>query len=234
MNAAMLKGGKGEDALAVTCEDGVPLLAVFDGHNSRQVAAFAAQEMFSLVRSTDTWPRRPGEALPEAVRLCHEKARAERLQGGSTALVVACSDEHVWCCNAGDSRAVAGLRGGGARRLSVDHRASTPEETARIAALGCSVTHGRVDGILEVSRGIGDFCFERCGFSCLADVACARREEVDFVVLGTDGLWDAVGDEACCELVRRWGVDGAAARLVEHAYRVRGEHDIAVVVAQLS
>lgn len=229
-----MKGSRGEDALAVNCEDGKALLAVFDGHHTRQVAAHAAETIPALVRKSVDWPLSPRHALRDAVSQCHELARRERLEGGSTAAIVACLDDALWCCNAGDSRVVVGLRGGGAHRLSVDHRASTPEEATRIAAMGASVSFGRVDGILEVSRGIGDFCFEPHGFSSLADVASINRADVDFVVLATDGLWDAIDDHACCDIVREGGISGAAARLVEQAYQVRGKHDIAVIVAQFS
>lgn len=44
--------------------------------------------------------------------------------------------------------------------LSFDHKPSNEVETKRITAAGGSVTAGKIDGVLAVSRGLGDFTFK--------------------------------------------------------------------------
>lgn len=57
--------------------------------------------------------------------------------------------------------------------------------------------HGRVDGNLAVSRGLGDFIFKDesidpklCKVSAFPDVKEVPREGVDFIVLACDGVWE--------------------------------------------
>lgn len=211
--------------------------AVFDGHVSHDVAGHAAIKVPQLLWSNPLWPRSPAEALGVTLTQCHESARIEKLIGGSTAVIVAATVDSLWCCFAGDSRAVAGLRNGGVQRLSVDHTVDVPGEVARIKAAGGNLEWGRVGGRLPMTRGIGDFSFEADGFACLPQVSRIPRHEVDFVVVGSDGLWDVMSDDVACSLVRGLGAAGAcpgsviADVLAEQARSLGSVDDIAVVVA---
>jgi len=225
---------KGEDRLVVDCHGPSALWAVFDGHRSHDVAGHAAKALPWLLWSSPLWPAKPGEALARALWDCHESARREDLVGGSTAVMVAFAAGQLWCCFAGDSRIVAGLRSGGVRRLSIDHTTSVPEEVARIRASGGSVEWGRLGGCLPMTRGLGNFRLEADGFRCLPEVSVLPVCEAEFVVLASDGLWDVMSDEVCCTLIREWGgvAAGRAADALAAEARARGStDDIAVVVA---
>jgi len=234
-NFALWQSSKAEDRLAVDCRSAEALWAVFDGHRSHDVAGHAARLLPELAWASPLWPARPGEALRAALQECHESARREELRGGSTAVIVAAAGGLLWCCSAGDSRAVAALRGGGVRRLSAEHTARAPEEVARVRAAGGSLEWGRIGGCLPMTRGLGNFDLEADGFACLPDVSCLPRQEVDFVVVASDGLWDVLNDEACCGLVREWATGAAAGRAAEllaaQARRLGSADDVAVVVA---
>jgi len=205
------------------------LWCVFDGHLSHEVAGHAAQEVPGLVWDSPHWPSAPGEALRGALRECHESARKEGMKGGSTAVVVAAAQGNLWCAYAGDSRAVVGLRGGGARRLSEEHTADFPGERRRVREAGGCIEGGRIGG-LPMTRGLGNFKLESAGFACLPDVQRIPRSEAEFVVIASDGLWDVLDNEVCCEEVRRWQGPGLEAHLVNMARKLGSSDDIAVVV----
>jgi len=236
---ALCQGTKGEDRLAVDCWSHLgrncdAVWAVFDGHRGHSVAGYSARLLPGLVRGSPSWLASPGDALRAALVQLHESARNEELKGGSTAVVVAATGSHLWCSCAGDSRAVASMRSGEVRRLSVDHTTSVPSEVERVKASGGRVEWGGIGG-LPMTRGIGNFELESDGFACLPDVSCVLRHEVDFVVIASDGLWDVVTDEACCALVRDLGVracvEGSSAdRLAENARRLGSTDDVAVIV----
>ena len=61
--------------------------------------------------------------------------------------------------NAGDSRAVMG-QGGKAVPLSFDHKPENEEEIRRIEAAGSTITDGRVDGNLNLTRALGDLKYK--------------------------------------------------------------------------
>jgi len=228
-------GGKDQDRLTIDVwpgSGGDALWAVFDGHIKTELVAHVVRSVPGLVFGSPLWPSAPGEALCGALRDCHESARRARLKGGSTAVVLASQAGNLWCCYAGDSRAVAGLRGGGVRRLSQEHTARLPGEESRILQAGGSIEAGCIDG-LPMTRGLGNFDLEALGFACLPDIQCIPQSDVDFVVVASDGLWDVLDNEECCDMVRQWGGtdgSGVADHLVDVARRLGSSDDIAIVV----
>jgi protein phosphatase 1L len=214
------------------------LWAVFDGHVSYEVAAMAARMLPNLVFNHDSWPKDPTTALSSALRQCNDWARREELKGGSTAVVVATAGSQVFCCSAGDSHAVFGLRGGGVRRMSSDHSTRNEAEVARIQAAGGRVEWGNL-GNLPMTRGLGNFQLEADGFTCLPEVRAMNRSEVEFVVVASDGIWDHMTDAEVCNMVRDIGddKDNAAQAIKDVACdrqtKNSREDDIAVVVAFL-
>ncbi|GET85952.1 hypothetical protein, conserved [Leishmania tarentolae] len=85
--------------------------------------------------------------------------------GGSTSPTPAARTEDTYrlcIANLGDSRAIIGNLETGELLLSTtDHRISAyPSEAARIHAAGGVVEFGRVDGRLDVTRGLGDYQYK--------------------------------------------------------------------------
>ena len=80
---------------------------------------------------------------------------------GSTACVAVVRKEinhHVlYVANAGDSRAILVNKAGKVIELSYDHKPDNEGEMIRIKAAGGFVDDGRVQGIIAVSRAIGDW-----------------------------------------------------------------------------
>lgn len=79
----------------------------------------------------------------------------EDSHAGCTANVVLITPEYVYCANAGDSRSVASVNGQMVE-LSKDHKPEDPVELDRITKAGSSVSYGRVNGGLNLSRALGD------------------------------------------------------------------------------
>ncbi|CAE8694973.1 unnamed protein product, partial [Polarella glacialis] len=178
-----------EDRLLIECHGNDVMWAVFDGHRSHELSGHASKSFPSLVWNCRLWPSRPDETLRLALQECNERARRESLRGGSTAVIVASCGSHLWCCCAGDSRAVAGLVNGGVRRMSVDHTTEVATERDRVQAMGGRIEWGRLGGCLPMTRGLGNFDLEADGFACIPEVGCIPRWEVEFIVVASDGLW---------------------------------------------
>ena len=79
---------------------------------------------------------------------------------GCTANVIMMEDyKKLYIANAGDSRSVL-ARGGKAFPLSFDHKPENEEERRRIEKAGSTITEGRVDGNLNLSRSLGDLKYK--------------------------------------------------------------------------
>ena len=80
-------------------------------------------------------------------------------QAGCTATMVLITPNEMYCANAGDSRTVM-CEHGKAVELSKDHKPDLPTERTRILKAGGEVVDGRVNGMLALSRAIGDFDYK--------------------------------------------------------------------------
>jgi serine/threonine protein phosphatase PrpC len=78
---------------------------------------------------------------------------------GCTANVVLITDKKIYCANAGDSRSVMS-KGGNAVEMSKDHKPDSEDEKKRIEEAGGYVMGGRTNGVLSLSRAIGDFDYK--------------------------------------------------------------------------
>ncbi|KAL0548598.1 hypothetical protein IC582_013053 [Cucumis melo] len=124
--------------------------------------------------------------------------------GGSTAVVAVLTPDHIIVANCGDSRAVL-CRGGRAIPLSIDHKPDRNDELARIEAAGgrvIFVNGARVEGILAMSRAIGDKYLKSVVISEPEVTFTKRESEDECLILASDGLWDVLSSELACEVAR--------------------------------
>eukprot|EP00727_Mastigamoeba_balamuthi_P011602 m51a1_g7064 putative protein phosphatase 2c (900) ;mRNA; f:181236-184380 len=192
------------------------LLCVLDGHGGPHVALWGAQELPGALRGALAPGASAAEARKALAAAFRRANRAVRLKAaalpemeGSTALALLLTRAgeggaltlHV--ANAGDTRAVL-CRDGKARRVSVDHRPLTADEYARISARGGYVSErGEIQGMLTVSRGLGDYELRPFVTDEAHCESHAVGEGDEFVVMASDGLWDTVTDEMCVRVVRK-------------------------------
>jgi protein phosphatase PTC1 len=107
----------------------------------------------------------------------------------------------LYTANAGDARVVIS-RGGKAHRLTYDHKASDPAEAKRITDRGGFVAYNRVNGILSVTRALGDHAMKEwvvCD-PYYTEIALTPKDE--FVILACDGVWDVLSDQEAVDLVK--------------------------------
>lgn len=76
---------------------------------------------------------------------------------GCTSCVVLITKDTIYCANAGDSRACLATKKGKVIELSHDHKPDNDGEMKRVKAAGGFVEDGRVQGVIAVSRAIGDW-----------------------------------------------------------------------------
>lgn len=125
-------------------------------------------------------------------------------------------------CNHKNKNTVVNTSTGLAVDLTVDMKASTPAEVARICSVdGCYVVRGRVMGNLAVSRALGDRQLKhptQPSLICTPNVASfqpyVRGDE--FLVVASDGLWDVLSSQEVIGMVRKRLVEGGVLPLHQH------------------
>lgn len=135
------------------------------------------------------------------------------VMAGATAIVAVIDDQtrELHVANAGDSRAVL-CRNGRALGLSTDHKPLSVSEHDRICQAGGFVnSFGRINGNLNLSRALGDFKYKQnaklrrdqqmiTAEPELRSVALQHDDE--FVLLGCDGIWDCLSNQAAVDFVK--------------------------------
>lgn len=128
---------------------------------------------------------------------------------GTTAIVVLQINNMLYISNLGDSKAILCRYNEESKKyvalnLSKDHSPTDYEERMRIQKAGGYVRDGRVMGVLEVSRSIGDGQFKTSGVICLPDIRrCQLTQNDYFILLACDGLWKVFTSQEVISIVMR-------------------------------
>lgn len=173
--------------------------------------------------------------LREAFLMTNDQIRDQDVPHGSTASVAYFNKQtkKVYTANVGDSRVVL-YRDGEPIRLTVDHRPNDIDEQVRIRDCGGFVINSRVNGILAVTRALGD------GFLEPAVTADPHVEMIDLdtdkdelMIIACDGLWDLVSDKKAYEHIREEkDARVASVKLRDLAFNVGSTDNISVGVVR--
>ncbi|CAM4549007.1 unnamed protein product [Leuciscus chuanchicus] len=197
--------------------------AVFDGHGGARASQFAADNLHHTLVSK--FPKGDVESLEKLVRKClldtfrqtdedflkRASSQKPAWKDGSTATCMLAVDDVLYVANLGDSRAVlcrleqaedSGKRKCVTLALSKEHNPIIYEERMRIQRAGGTVRDGRVLGVLEVSRSLGDGQYKRCGVISTPDLRrCQISRNDKFVLLACDGLFKVFSADEAVQFV---------------------------------
>lgn len=153
-----------------------------------------------------------------------------------TALVKSVGDKRLLVvANAGDSRAILS-RETGVSRLSFDHKPTEESEAQRIIASGAFVRDGRVNGMIGITRALGDHGMKQWIISTPYVTAVELLPSDDFLVLACDGVWDVISDTDAIAFLREKGQVSAsilAKALAVEALKRGSQDNISVIVVRL-
>ncbi|XP_059805846.1 integrin-linked kinase-associated serine/threonine phosphatase 2C isoform X8 [Hypanus sabinus] len=187
--------------------------AVFDGHGGIQASKYAAQNLhLNLTRS---FPKGEVTNMEKAIKKCllmtfkqtdegflkQASSQKPAWKDGSTATCVLLVNKDLYIANLGDSRAILCRFNETSRKLTPmplmkEHNPTQYDERMRIQKAGGIVRDGRVMGMLEVSRSIGDGQYKHCGVTSVPDVRrCPLTFNDRFILLACDGLFKAFSPE---------------------------------------
>lgn len=181
--------------------------AIYDGHGGRGAVDFTAKTLHkNLLELLEGNPTiEPTEALKQAYLLTDKQMAETQIQFSGTTAISALIRVHngkrsLFVANAGDARAVVS-RNGKAERLSYDHKGSDQGETKRIIDAGGFVVLNRVNGILAVTRSLGDHAMKDYVIGEPNLVTIELNETDTHLILACDGLWDVTSDQEAIDLI---------------------------------
>ncbi|XP_060814536.1 repetitive organellar protein-like isoform X2 [Bombus pascuorum] len=171
--------------------------AVFDGHAGQDAAVYCASHLHQYLAESIYYPTDPERALRDAFlttdRQFIEKSQTQKLYGGTTAVCTLILNKRLYVAWVGDSTAML-IKRDNVVQLVNPHRLHREDEVQRIRKAGGIVMQSmgtmRVNGVLGVSRAIGDVRYKPfvTGEPEIKSVPLDGTE--DFLILATDGLTD--------------------------------------------
>lgn len=234
--------------------------AVFDGHGGIRASRFASSQLH--LNLAQKFPKGSISQIEKDIRRTmaevFKKTDEEFLRqatktkpswkDGTTAVIVLVLQNILYISNLGDSKAILCRYNKDSKKhvavpLSVDHSPTDYKERMRIQKAGGHVRDGRVMGIIEVSRSIGDGQYKALGITSIPDIKrCQLTDDDAFILLACDGLWKVFTSEEVLDIVlesRKEPSDKdicyetACNRLVNEAIRKHSGDNVTVVIVSI-
>uniref|UniRef100_A0A0E0JHG1 protein-serine/threonine phosphatase n=1 Tax=Oryza punctata TaxID=4537 RepID=A0A0E0JHG1_ORYPU len=205
----------------LTCPAPNAFYGVFDGHGGPDAAAYMKRHAIRLFFEDSEFPQalEEDESFYESVEnsirnafLTADLSLADDLaisrSSGTTALAALIFGRQLLVANAGDCRAVL-CRKGVAVEMSRDHRPTYDAEHERITECGGYIEDGYLNGVLSVTRALGDWDMKMPQGSRSPLIAepefqqTTLTEDDEFLIIGCDGIWDVMSSQHAVTIVRK-------------------------------
>lgn len=237
--------------------DPVGVYAVFGGHGGSTASELCARNFAPTLLEDDVFAVDPLQSMANAVSAMEAficaKSKIDRVYYGTTLLLVVVRHGRLYVANVGDSRAVLAVESS-VVRLSTDHSVASKSELARCRNAGAFFVDGRLNGLTNYTRSLGDLHFKQRKHIFFPNKVPASPDPIlspephlsshvlstdsRFVVLATHPIWAHLSDAAACALVRsalaKNETPHICARRVASAARAAGaQGPLSVVVVML-
>jgi protein phosphatase PTC1 len=210
--------------------------AIYDGHGGRSAVEYTEKKLhINLLDELKT--KEPEDALKEAFLKTDREIGENKIESsGSTAVVALLrrKEKKLYIANCGDARAVISVDGKVAR-LSQDHKGTDEAEIKRITDLGGFVVLNRVNGVLAVTRSLGDFNMKEFvipnPFITATEILETSKA---LLILACDGLWDVISDEDAINLImNESSAQNMSEKLLRYALDNGSTDNISIMVIKL-
>ncbi|KAG2597066.1 probable protein phosphatase 2C 2 [Panicum virgatum] len=194
---------------------------VFDGHGGSDAAAYMKKHAMKLFFEDAEFPQssqedeRFAESVEDSVRKAFFRADLAladdsliNRSSGTTALTALVLGRRLLVANVGDCRAVL-CRKGVAVEMSKDHRPTYDAERQRVIESGGYIEDGYLNGVLSVTRALGDWDMKLPQGSASPLIAepeicwTTLTEDDEFLIIGCDGIWDVMTSQHAVSTVRK-------------------------------
>ena len=165
------------------------------------------------IQSKNEPPNSQMQLISQLIEQKNPESEDINLRTGCTACVLSVDEKNkkLYFANAGDSRVVM-CKNGIAEAKSIDHKPELQSEKDRIYKAEGWISDGRVMGNINLTRGFGDLEYkknkklkpEEQMVTANPDIQIVNyTKDIDFVIIGCDGIWDCLKNQEACDFVKK-------------------------------
>ena len=214
------------------------LFCVFDGHGGNLTAKLCVKKFPEIFKKClmDN-PSDYELALKNSFCLMDKEIeKIEAKEVGNTGTVVFINNKLLYCANVGDSSCcLIGKKC--AEFITTEDKCTNKKEQKRIEKAGGKIIDERLNGILAVSRGFGDFDLKNQGLTCQPHIYKKLIDlSLNYCVLASDGVWDALSPAEVSKIAfdNKNNFKEIAKIIVETAQERGSEDNISCIVIELN
>ena len=194
-----------EDAIVVRPNlfDGTDLYCVFDGHGGSYTATLAAYQIVKIFEDPEVTKNKFSEEfVQDAFSKLIEILRKEKVNDGATLAMTLLKDDEVIFAHLGDSRAMLLSHDENSchvKHVTADHKPDNRGEIERILEMGGKVSQSRTNGVVAVSRCLGDFGIFGVGTEpTITKIKLSMSDR--WIIVACDGVFDVLSNENITEI----------------------------------
>ncbi|OHS98167.1 protein phosphatase 2C [Tritrichomonas foetus] len=217
-----------EDSLCV--RDDLNFYLICDGHNGSVTSTKVANSLPLLYQQPHAFE---GDFARSALIAIDETLREMKVRDGSTVVCAEIRHPEIITAHLGDARGIIVTDEGTVKTLTTDHRPTVRREFERIMHAGGRVAQKKTNGILTISRALGDY--DVVGLSSEPEITHKFIDDNDkYLVIACDGLFDTLTNEETAKIASQCDSATEAAYKLRNIAFARGSKDnISVIVVPL-
>ena len=213
------------------------LFCVFDGHGGDETAKLCVRKFPEIFKQClKENPSNYEKAIKNSFFLMDKEiAKMNKNEMGNTGTIVFINNNILYCANIGDSSCC--LLGKTNEFITIEDKCTNNNEKIRIEKLGGKIIDDRIDGILSISRGFGDYDLKNKGL--ISEPHITKKlidNNLNYCILASDGVWDTLNLDDVTKITNenKNHFNDIAKIIVETAMKKGSEDNISCIVIELN
>lgn len=177
---------------------------IFDGHGGDKCSNYFNDNFILNFLKTKTEDSNTKNNLLHVIKKLNTNFLEKKEMSGSTINIfyIDFIDKNIYNINLGDSRSIVGYDNK-VKSISRDHKPELKSEQKYIIKNGGHVSNGRVQGVLAMSRAVGDKDIQKYINDTPNFFTLKLNKDIKFLLHATDGLFDVLTNKDIYKIIMK-------------------------------
>lgn len=194
-----------EDRILIYQDHKIYISLVLDGHGGKECVEYIKKKFLDIFFEKKKIYKNYCVILNTTIKALNNKIMSFSFSSGSTfnLLLIDKKEQQYHVMNVGDSRCIAFMKDKTIKKISIDHRLTEQRERDFIILKGGLIINNRVNGVLGLSRSLGDKKLKKF-ISSTPDYYSGNVKDVYYFFQGTDGVFDFFTNEKIINFINKY------------------------------